>query len=395
MKSNRMPEIYVTGIGAISSIGNNVGETLRSLKAGKSGIGKLSLFESQLYHIPVCEVKLDNRRLASLTQSDPELSRTALLSLAAASEAIRSAGLTSTEDICMASATTAGGVDLNEIFYKDLLTSDRYKNKIRYFDCGDAIAQTARRFNINNIANISTACSSSANAIIYGARMIKNGLAERALAGGTDALTRFALNGFNSLEILSHSGCKPFDADRDGITPGEGAAYLVLESSEVADKNKILCRLSGYSNTTETYHQTASSPQGEGAADSIRQSLLKAGLQPSDVDCINAHGTGTAVNDLSEGRAIQNVFGTNVPPFGSTKGFTGHAFAAAGALEAVISILALKYGVLFPNIGFERRMPELDFDPVRSPKYAALKHVLSDSFGFGGSNSSLIFSSAV
>jgi len=167
---------------------------------------------------------------------------------------------------------------------------------------------------------------------------------------------------------------------------------LALETARTADPNSVLCCLSGFANTNEAFHQTASSPDGEGAALSISRALQSAGLKPEDVDYINAHGTGTIVNDISEGRALEKIFGNKIPPVSSTKANIGHTLAAAGALEAVISILAIKYGQIVPNLGFITPMPELSFIPELTCREANINNVLSNSFGFGGSNASLIFS---
>ena len=222
--------------------------------------------------------------------------------------------------------------------------------------------------------------------------MIKNGIADRMLVGGMDALSRFSINGFNSLEILSQTGCKPFDKNRDGITAGEGAAFLVLEAEDVVGSRKIYGEVSGYANRNEAFHATASSPDGEGAVQTMEKALASSHLQPSDIDYINAHGTGTLVNDISEGRALDKVFGENVPLFSSTKGYTGHTFAAAGAIEAVFSLLAINRGVVFPNIALNNKLEEMNANPTTELCQHPVRNVLSNSFGFGGSNTTLIFS---
>jgi 3-oxoacyl-[acyl-carrier-protein] synthase-1 len=193
------------------------------------------------------------------------------------------------------------------------------------------------------LATVSTACSSSANAILLGTRLIKHGFLDRVVVGGTDALTLFTLNGFNSLMILDHDRCRPFDNTRNGLNLGEGAAYLVLESGDAAKKEgkKPLCEIKGYGNACDAYHQTASSPEGHGAFISMKHALDVAGLEPNDIAYINTHGTGTRNNDLSEGTAIQRLFGDNIPKCSSTKAFTGHTLGAAGAIEAVICVISL------------------------------------------------------
>ena len=232
---------------------------------------------------------------------------------------------------------------------------------------------------------------------MVGTRMIRQGLLDRAVAGGTDALTLFTLNGFNSLMILDREPCRPLDETRNGLNLGEGAGFLVLESEEMVRKSgrKVLGEISGYGNACDAHHQTASSPEGNGAFLSMMLALESAGLAPDDIDYINAHGTGTKNNDLSEGIAVERIFGSTVPAISSTKSYTGHTLGAAGAIEAVISILTLTTGNIYPNLRFSQRMSELNFHPVTELKTVApIRHIMSNSFGFGGNNSTLIFSRA-
>jgi len=390
-------DILVTGIGAISAIGESPEAIFEALKKGVSGISKVQRFDTRLKELPVCEIKKSNEQLSVLGgeigNKFPQ-SRTTLLGLIAAKQAMdASLSVVSAKRIGLVSATTVGGMDYHEQHYNDLSKGKITPEIFEILDCADSTQKIAQSLNIfYNVTTVSTACSSSANAIIMGVQMLRNNLADKVLVGGTDSLTQFALNGFNSLEIVSPTGCKPFDAERNGVTLGEGAAYLALETARTADPNSVLCCLSGFANTNEAFHQTASSPDGEGAALSISRALQSAGLKPEDVDYINAHGTGTIVNDISEGRALEKIFGNKIPPVSSTKANIGHTLAAAGALEAVISILAIKYGQIVPNLGFITPMPELSFIPELTCREANINNVLSNSFGFGGSNASLIFS---
>ena len=195
--------------------------------------------------------------------------------------------------------------------------------------------------------------------------------------------------------ILDHEPCKPFDKNRNGLNLGEGAAYLVIETAESARKRGAtpLCELSGYANACDAFHQTATSPEGEGPFLAMTGALSKAGLKPADIDYINAHGTGTGNNDLCESVAIKRVFGDHVPPFSSTKSFTGHTTSAAGAVEAVISILSLTNGFIPANLNFSSAIEESGLTPVtKGLSDVDLRHVMSNSFGFGGNDSSCIFS---
>ena len=207
------------------------------------------------------------------------------------------------------------------------------------------------------------------------------------VAGGTDALCRFTLNGFNSLSVLDREPCRPFDATRAGLNLGEGAGYLVLTHERPG--MRTYCRLAGYANANDAYHQTASSQTGEGAYRAMAGALAQSGLRC--VDYINVHGTATPNNDLTEGTALRRLFGGQVPPFSSTKGYTGHALAAAGGIEAVLAVLAITHGLRYGNPGFAEPIPELGLRPVARTQEADVRSVLSNSFGFGGNCCSLIF----
>jgi 3-oxoacyl-[acyl-carrier-protein] synthase-1 len=255
----------------------------------------------------------------------------------------------------------------------------------------------AAHFGITGYTNtISTACSSAANAIAMGARLIRQGKLKRVIVGGTDALCRFTTNGFNSLMILDTEWCKPFSANRAGLNLGEAAAYLVIESEQDALSRGVEIHgyVSGWANTNDAFHQTASSPDGNGAFLAMSKALEKAELNAADIGYINAHGTGTQNNDQSESIAIHRVFGTKKPPISSTKSYTGHTLAAAGAIEAVYSLLALKEQKFFPNLNYQNPIEENDWTPQLDVEDGKIDHVLSNSFGFGGNNSTVIFSKA-
>ena len=261
-------------------------------------------------------------------------------------------------------------------------------NKYYKQHCADSTRRIAEYCGITGYtATVSTACSSAANAVITGALLLENDMADYVVAGGTDALCRFTLNGFNSLSILDRERCRPFDATRAGLNLGEGAGYVVLAREEPGMRS--YCRLAGYANANDAHHQTASSETGEGAYRAMAEALARSGLER--VDYINAHGTATPNNDLTEGTALRRLFGELVPPFSSTKGFTGHALAAAGGIEAVLSALAIGHGLRYGNPGFAEPIPELGLRPVTETESAAVNSVLSNSFGFGGNCSSLIF----
>lgn len=391
------PGVLVTGMGIISAIGNGTGETLHSIQNRKSGIGRLSLFDSIHANIPVAEVPFSDTALRQMAVPDTQghYTRNALLALVAARQAMDASNWIRNSELLSGTilATTVGGMDYNERYYLSLIREDTHKDVISVLDSADCTEKVAAAAGTRGyVTTISTACSSSANAIMLGARLIRSGRLKRVLVGGTDSLTRFTLNGFSSLEILSPTGCRPFDRNRNGLTIGEGAAMLVLESEEVADPACVICEVSGYANINEAFHATASSADGAGALMAMTGALASAQLNPADIDYINAHGTGTEINDLSEGRAIENLFGGTLPYFSSTKGYTGHTLGAAGAVEAVISALALKQGFIPGGLNHSVFMPELRIVPVTDNLYRRPRHVMSNSFGFGGNNTSIIFS---
>ena len=396
-----MKRIAITGMGIISAIGDNVEENFHSLMAMKSGISRIHNLDTiHKDSIKVGEVKHDNHRLISLLglPGINNYSRTALLSEIAGKEAIAQAKLQpgNTYKTGLISATSVGGMDMTEKHYTSISEfSEESKRYIKAHHAGDASCKLARSTGFDEfVTTISTACSSSANAIMFGARMIKSGKLDRAIVGGADCLSKFTINGFNSLMILSENECQPFDADRTGLNLGEAAAFLVLESENLAkaENKNILAYLSGYANANDAFHQTASSENGEGATLAMSKAIEISGLHPSQIDYINAHGTATPNNDLSESRALLRVFDQNVPKMSSTKAFTGHTLAAAAAVEAVFSVLSLQKGILPPNLNFNRPIEETGLIPVTELIHADPKHILSNSFGFGGNCSTLIFS---
>ena len=392
-------KIYVTGIGAVSAIGFNVAENFNSLIKSNHGIGKPEYLDTvHRDTLPCGEIKMTNSELAQQAgiKIGTDFSRTALLGLIAAREAVENAGLMNSgkRNMGLVSATTVGGMDRTELLYRNITPENR--NFIISHVCGDSTEKIAESLGITDfVSTVSTACSSSVNSIMSGAEMIKYNLLDRVIVGGTDALARFTLNGFNSLMILDKNRNRPFDRNRNGLNLGEGAAFLVLESEEAVKgrEEKILCELTGYANANDAFHQTASSDNGEGAYLAMSKALEKSGLSVEDIDYINAHGTGTLNNDVTEATAIKRLFGEHIPLFSSTKPFTGHTLGAAGALESVFSILALRNKTVFPNLNFEQPMEEMPLTPVTGlMKNVEIRNVLSNSFGFGGNDSSIIFS---
>ena len=393
--------VFVAGVGVISGIGNNISGCLNALKSSKTGIDKIKYLPTNHSEVlPAAEVKLSNNELAALSGFSPSISRTAMLSMIAAKEALDDSGIHSIPGLRtgFVSATTAGGIDKTENFATAFLT-DHSKGRLRdmlHHDSGSITAIVADKLGIkNHISTISTACSSSANAIMYGARLIKHNILDAVIAGGVDSFTRFSLNGFNALMILDEQYCKPFDENRKGLNLGEGAGYVVLVSERVAAllKKDAYCSLSGYHNANDAYHQTSTSPGGDGPFEAMSGALKMSGLQPADIGYINLHGTGTQNNDSSEGAAIERLFNPSYPKMSSTKSFTGHTLGASAGIEAAFSALAVQQGLVYPNLRLQTPIKEFSFAPETAfSKHPDIKHVLSNSFGFGGNCSSLIFS---
>lgn len=396
-------KIAVTGMGMISSIGLTVEENLQSLMAKKPGIFRLKNLNSRLKDkIKVGEVSLTNDELIErlALPEDNNYSRTAMLAEVAAKEALQGIDLKKRPEFRtgLISATSVGGMDMTEKNYNQGSgPTEECKKYVTAHSPADATDKVSVSLGIKDfVTTISTACSSSANAIMLGARMIKAGELDRVVVGGSDCLSKFTMNGFNTLMILSDDDCRPFDRDRKGLNLGEAAAFLVLESERVLKEEgrKPLAYISGYANANDAFHQTASSENGEGATLAMRHALKLSGLNSGEIDYINAHGTATPNNDLSESKAILRVFGESIPMISSTKAFTGHTLAAAAGVEAVFSILALQNDLILPNLNFENPIVETGIIPETRVKKMKLNHVLSNSFGFGGNCSTLIFSAS-
>ena len=397
-----MSEIVITGIGSISAIGNNVDEMFSSLKEGRHGIKPISILQTNLSgNYLAGEVKLSNDELSSISKLDGIQSRTTLLASVAIAELIKSSGLSVNEinKTGLISSTTVGGMDVTEANYYNFKNEEKLELSTVH-PSGEHTSTIAKFFGLNSyISTISTACSSASNAMIIGSRLIKSKQVDRVIVGGADALSKFTLNGFKSLMILDSNHCKPFDRNRKGLNLGEGAGFILIESEESAIKRgaKIYAKLSGYSNVNEAYHQTASSPNGDGAYSAMKKAIAIAGLKEIDIQYINAHGTGTDNNDNSESLAINRVFADDKESsdmiFSSTKAFTGHTLASAGGIEAIISIMCINNSFIPANLNFEEKIDGAELTPtVDSFSNISIKNVLSNSFGFGGNNTSMLFS---
>ncbi len=398
--------IAITGEGIVSAIGLNKQEVLQSLLDKKTGIGEMKHLQSVHHELPVGEVDLSNDQMKEMLgiPCGNMMSRTALLGMLAIRQALEDAGIDEEKQkntlstgkkprIVLVSGTTVGGMDMTELCF-DLPEEERSLDFLKHHDCGSSTQLMADHFGIFcETTTLSTACSSAANAIMLGARLLKAGQADIVVAGGTEALSRFHLNGFNSLMILDHEQCRPFDATRAGLNLGEGAAFVVLESEETAQRRGAATHayLTGYGNACDAYHQTASSEDGEGAYLAMKEALETAHLQPTDIQYVNAHGTGTPNNDQSESVSLKRIFGEDMPLVSSTKSFTGHTTSASGSIETVICMLAMQHHFVPASLGWKNQM-ENGITPTTGRSDIQLEHVMCNSFGFGGNDSALIIS---
>lgn len=397
-----MGRIVVTGIGVISAIGNNVSQNHQSLKSAKTGIGRSNFLESRYTeNLLFGEVGLSNQELREQVKlaDSKGITRTGLLAITAWKEAVADSGLSNEQiqdfETAFLSATTVGGMVEMAHIHADANTNTEASEFANSYRSGAHTLRIAKEFGVRGYTDtINTACSSSANSIMLGARLIKAGKVKRAIVGGVDSLAKYTVNGFNSLQIFSDEITRPFDANRKGLNLGEGAAYLVLEREEDAVGKEIWGEVNGYGNCNDAHHPSSMSPDAIGVRGAITGALDTAGLNPSDISYVNAHGTGTENNDYTELHGMNQIFEI-LPPYISTKSYTGHTLAASGAIEAVFSLLSIKHQEIFPSLNLQSQMPEFESEPqTQFVPEAEVNHILSNSFGFGGNCSSLILSKA-
>lgn len=387
--------ISVTGLGIICSIGNDADSVLDSLRKKESGVGSMNYLHSKHSYLPVGEVQLSNDQMKDILGIEDEtpMSRTTLMGAIAIRQALNHAGISVEElngkRVALISGTTVGGMDLTENYYEQMKTDDSLLYLPKSNECGKSTEEMAEIVGLVNAqtCTISTACSSALNSIILGSEMLKRNEVDVVIAGGSEALSRFHLNGFNTLMILDKEQCRPFDDTRAGLNLGEGAAFVVLEKNS----DKSLAFVAGYGNRCDAFHQTASSDNGEGAYLAMKDALEMAHLKPEDIQYVNAHGTGTPNNDITESQALIRIFGEDMPEISSTKAFTGHTTSASGSIEAVICILAMQNNFTPANLGWKNKI-EGGIVPTLGNENIVLENVICNSFGFGGNDSSMVIS---
>jgi 3-oxoacyl-[acyl-carrier-protein] synthase II len=396
------PRVVITGLGAVSALGGDVPALAAGLIDGRCGIGPLTLFAHRGRCTTAAQVPepLGGGRLAPRGTAR-RLSRPDRLALIAASEACRAAGLEPTERRRAAlwvGATTGGMLEAEEHVRRRRTGEERRFRLSRMLatPLASTVAVVAQTLGIlGPHGTVSTACSSSALAILLAAEAIRRGDAAVALAVGTDALCRLTFAGFDALQALDPDRCRPFDRARRGLSLGEGAGVLVLEDAEHARARGARARaiLLGGGTATDAHHVTAPHPEGAGALAALRATIADARLAPEAVDYVNAHGTGTPQNDAVEVGVLRAALGPRLAriPVSSTKSQVGHCLGAAGALEAVVTALALDEGIVPPTVSLREPDPAwADLDLVTTPgRRAPLGVALTSSYGFGGHNVTL------
>lgn len=366
--------IYISGAGIISPLGDGLSATEKTLRENRSAIQPLELF-SLLQDSP-----LPAGQVLDLQVSSP-YPRTHQLASIAAKQAMD--GCSRPPDAIILGTTTGGILTTEELLKK----KEQDKEQYRYHGLCTVSDQLARELGCTGPALVvSTACSSGVVAIAMAMKMLRCGLARTVLAGGVDSLCRLTYFGFHSLQLVDRAGCRPLDQNRQGMAVAEGAGMLLLSTEKPQNCHGVLL---GAGLTCDAYHPAAPHPEGEGAFMAMQNALADAGLVPRDIGYINLHGTGTPDNDLAESKAVRRLF-TTLPPLSSIKGASGHSLAAAGAVEAVVSTIIINQGLMPANTGLQKVDPVLGLTPLTSPLEGSVKAVLSNSFGFGGNNGSLV-----
>ena len=395
---------FIHHVTATSALGSGVDAQLQGLQSGQSAL-KPCDFETATLDTWIGEAAgLDAVALpAALQAYDCRNHRLALKGLqadgfeAAARTAIARYGA---QRVALVLGTSTSGILSAELAYRERNAEGALPDWFDYNTTHNtgALSAFVRAYlgTLGPAYTISTACSSSAKAFAAADRLLKLNLADAVIVGGVDSLCLTTLYGFASLELTSHNACRPCDVERDGLSIGEAAAFALLTRDATGpDGQAAQARLAGWGEASDAHHMSAPHPEGRGSRAAMQGALARAGLAPGDIDYINLHGTATPANDVAEGLAVSGVFGTALGagvPCSSTKGITGHTLGAAGALEAVVCALALEHGLLPPSVGTRTPDPAIPVDLIMLPRTASLRHVLSNSFGFGGSNASLLLS---
>ena len=402
-RPDRPSRVVVTGAGIVTALGLGWRQNADGFRAGRAAFRPVTLFDVSRQRVKTAaEVDLPaNPPPSRLSPRQvARLDRPATMLLLAAREAWQQAGWEPGENLPLVLGTTAGGMALGETYFRQAIgTPDCNRNqptRALYYQSQTQARTIADALGFTGpVTIVSNACASGANAIGQAWEMVRSGRADRALTGGYDALSLLVFCGFDSLQALSPTVCRPFDAGRDGLALGEGAALVALETLDGARRRgaAILAELIGYGTVIDTHHLTQPHPDGDAALASMTRACDTARVTPSEIDYLNAHGTGTPLNDSAEALAIRRWAGARAAdlPVSSTKAGIGHLLGGAGAVEAVICVMTLREQWLPPEPAFERPDPACAFPIVREPRDARVNLALSNSFGFGGVNATLVF----
>jgi 3-oxoacyl-[acyl-carrier-protein] synthase II len=394
--------VVVTGIGAVSSVGTNVPDFWAGLLAGRCGIGPVTLFDASSYRTQTAAEVADIPDGFLTAAEKRRMSRADRMGLAAATEAVAQSGLDfSREDPTRIGVVLGGGtsglLDSEDFFWRHLNGKPARPSRVLNH-MPDAITdRVAQRFGLSGIkSTITTACSSSANALGYAHDAIVAGWADAILTGGSDALARLTYGGFNALRSVDPGPCRPFDRERKGLSIGEAAGILVFEEAGRARRRgaPILAEFLGYGVTSDAFHMTAPDPSGAAGSRTIRAALACAGVNAEQIDYVNAHGTATPQNDSAETAAIKAALGERARqiPVSSIKSMIGHCLCASGAIEAVATVLTIRDQLVPPTIHYENADPACDLDYVpNTSREAEVDVAISNSFAFGGNSSVVVF----
>lgn len=403
LKQSALPgRVMITGAGVVSALGTGWRANAEGFRTGRVAFGPANLFDvSRQRAKTAAQVTLPEGlpRTRLTRRQEKRLDRASRLLLLATYEAWAQAGWAPSENLPLVLGTTSGGMRLGEEFYRQALASPAKRRgqptRVLQYQPQCQALDLARAFGFSGpITIIANACASGANAIGHAFELVRSGQARRALAGGYDALSHLVFAGFDSLQALSTTQCRPFDAARDGLALGEGAAMLCLESLEQAQERgaEILGEIIGYGAASDPHHLTQPDPEGNAAFEAMSAACESGGVQPLQIDYINTHGTGTPLNDAAEALAIRRLLGADAKrtPVSSTKSSVGHLLGAAGAIEAVVCLMALREGWLPPTSTLREADALCDFPVLREPTRAQPRCLLSNSFGFGGANAALV-----
>lgn len=402
---NTNPRVVVTGIGMVTSIGTGRQEFWSSLLAGRCGFGPVKSFDTSRYSVHLGAEIQNFRPEDYVHKLDPHsIGRSSQLAIAAARLAITDGALDLTgidvERAGVCAGTTSGEPHFIERFDDHYVQGELKKvghEFITRYPCHVVPCHVAMELGFSGeTMMIPTACAAGNYAIAHASDLLRAGKASIMLAGGADSFSRITYTGFARLGAIAPEICQPFDRNRKGMVPGEGAAMLLLELKEhaIARGARIYCEVAGYGLSCDAHHMTAAHPQGEGAARAIKMAFEQSGLFPEDVDYISAHGTGTATNDRLETIAVKKTFGKQAykVPISSIKSMLGHTMGAASAIEATVCALAITEGQIPPTVNWKEQDPECDLDYV--PNVARRQQVriaMNNAYAFGGNNSSLLF----